>query len=101
MKNIALASGMQVYADTGILCGHFDTALCKSYVVPPTAPCFQQQPQGEAFVPFINDGVIAWRRYMPRGDTNEYIGFRKWILEMAKDTVLKSKQSLLKGTTEE
>lgn len=79
-------AGGVVYADTGLLCGHWDVETQHAFVVPPDAPCFQQPPEGEAFVPFLDaQGLMDWRRLLPRsyaGDAR-FLGYMDWLAQNA------------------
>jgi hypothetical protein len=73
-------AGGVIYADTGLLCAHWDIETQRAYVIPPDAPCFQRPPEGEAFFAMLDaDGVVTWHRAMgaAAGDP-DFIGYLDW-----------------------
>ena len=72
-------AGGVIYADTGLLCAHWDVELQKNYILPPDAPCFQRPMAGEAFVPYLDEqGVVQWRRMVPQVTTKD-LAFKGWL----------------------
>ncbi len=72
-------AGGVVYADTGLLCSHWDTQLHRNFLLPPDAPCFQKDLVGEAYVPGLTDGVVSWRRLVPVKQSNTFAGYLDWV----------------------
>ena len=90
-------AGGAIYADTGVLCGHWDVEHQRNYVIPPDAPCFQRPPAGESFVPFLDEqGVLSFRRLMPppAGDSR-FIGYLDWLSQQPRESV--ERQNLVEG----
>ena len=72
-------AGGVVYADTGLLCAHWDVDLQKNFLLPPDAPCFQRPMAGEAWVPYLDEqGVCQWRRMVPL-TTPRDAQFKGWL----------------------
>lgn len=72
-------AGGVIYADTGLLCSHWDVELQKNFLLPPDAPCFQRPMAGEAFVPYLDEqGVAQWRRMVPQVTPKDH-QFRGWL----------------------
>jgi hypothetical protein len=74
-------AGGVIYADTGVLCAHWDIENQRYYVIPPDAPCFQRPPVGESFVPFVNaTGDLAFTRFLqPPGGDQRFVGYLDWL----------------------
>lgn len=78
-------AGGVIYADTGLLCAHWDTDQQRAYILPPDSPCFQKNIKGECFVPYINgDNALEWRRYLPQtGPDPDFLGYLDWRSKMS------------------
>ena len=80
MLRLRNEAGGVIYADTGLLCAHFDARTGRNYVVPPEAPCFQRPPLGHAFVPMLNDEAqIVWRLVLPPVNGTTFRGYLDWL----------------------
>ena len=93
-------AGGVIYADTGVLCGHWDVEHQRNYVIPPDAPCFQRPPAGESFVPFLDEqGVLSFRRLMPppAGDPR-FMSYLDYVSRLSQtSTGAVERQNLVEG----
>lgn len=89
-------AGGVIYADTGVLCAHWDTETQRAFVIPPDAPCYQRPIEGECFVPHLNaEGSVEWRRLLGRdwsGDP-KFWGYLDWLASQQPDVT--EKQALV------
>lgn len=84
MQRLRADTGGKIYADTGILLGHFDVATQRVYILPPESPCFQRAPVGEAYIPIrLRDGALMWRRLLEpdeaRATPESFLGWIDWV----------------------
>lgn len=88
MQHLRAATGMELYADTGMLLGHLDARLSRVYILPPEAPCFQQPVAGEAYVTLrLQDGALMWRRILEADAQTAtplpFLGYLDWLQQQS------------------
>lgn len=93
-------AGGLIYADTGLLLAHWDTAMQKAYIMPPSSHCFQVPPHGEAWVTFINsENQVDWKPVIFQHSYNEaFKGYLDWL---SGQPVREQKVELISGANPE
>lgn len=90
MMKMKEQAGAEIYADTGLLLGHFDVDSQIVYTLPSTAPCFQMRPEGESYVPVMkDDGVLMWRRILVDKGDESFVGYMDWLVSKQNPLVTK------------
>ncbi len=103
-RRLAEDAGGVIYADTGLLLGHWESQMHRPFLLPPDSPCFQQRVRGEAFIPYIDErGVLMWRRVInfEEHDPN-FVGYLDWLKSrQSQDAPTLIPSSMVEATTPE
>ena len=94
-KKLRTEAGGIILADTGLLVGHFDADLQKTYLLDTDSPPFRRPFEGETFIPFHDgSGMVSWKRiYVADKPDLQFKTYLEWL--QAQDSGERPKISML------